>query len=265
MARPLASSLGFRGAEPMARQVNRFPAPMTGGGDCDMEILLAAFVSAAVAAAVVVLARVPVRRWSLHPSFQLAPRGHRTTPADGQPVDRRIATGGVPGSERRAARPEPVAAPHTDAVSARDRRRRAPAGADAELRARREELARLEERLRAKEGALDSGRGGRHARAIAGGPRAEPRARTRPELKEAEARAAARARAGRRPQRRAGQADPAARARGRAAPRERPRDPSGGGGDPPRRRAPRAQHPRHRACSGWPAGTLSRPRCRSSS
>ncbi len=125
-----------------------------------MEILLAAVVSAAVAAAVVVLAlraRAPMVAAPVIPSSRT--RGHTDDrPADEQP-DRTagIATGGVPGSEEeRAARPEPVAAPHTDAVSARDRRRRAPAGADAELRARREELARLEERLRAKEGALDS-------------------------------------------------------------------------------------------------------------
>ena len=37
-----------------------------------------------------------------------------------------------------------------------------------------------------------------------------------------------------------------ARARGRAAPRERAPDPSGRGGDPPRRRPPRPQHPRRR-------------------
>ena len=89
-----------------------------------MEILLAAAVAAAVAAVVVLVA--------------LRVRGE---PGIAAPA------GGSSGGARGAAAGEPP--PGGGSRRARD-------GADAELRARREELARLEERLRAKEGSADA-------------------------------------------------------------------------------------------------------------
>ena len=115
---------------------------------------------------------------------------------------------------------------------------------EAELRERRAEIARIEERMLAKEEAIEARANelGRRE-TLARGPDAQPRERSRSssrrrkqdQLRELERIADLSAGTG--------APAAAARARVRAAPRQRQARPPGRGGDAPRRRPPRAQHP----------------------
>ena len=177
-----------------------------------MEIVLAALVAAGVAVAVVMLVQRPR-------TVQAGPSAVATT--------------------------EPAPAP----AEARPAARRD--GLEEELLARRTELARLEERLRAKESSLELQGHELDERERSLDDRRRNLDHTREELKTQKARQLRELErvsglsAGQE-----GEAGDDARARGRAAPRERPHHQAGRGGDAPRRRPAFAQHPRRGDAAG---------------